>query len=172
VNAHDVNCVTIRVDHRRTASRLALIDRHPKRVAGKSRGRVVADRPADHAAAERVEDDRAVHLALAGGMLGDVGDPKAVGAIADEHAVDEVVRGRRSWQAALPRSGAAGDPGATHQHLDRVVAHLDAAAEHQLGVQPLAGHYRDRLEPPFGRTDSFNNSAARHTGSGYRRRFP
>jgi hypothetical protein len=30
-----------------------------------------------------------------------------------------------------------------------------------LDGQPFAGHHRDRLEAPFGRTDSFNNSAAR-----------
>ena len=36
------------------------------------------DRPADHAAGEGVEHDRAVDLALAGGVLGDVGHPQLV----------------------------------------------------------------------------------------------
>jgi hypothetical protein len=34
--------------------------------------------PADDAAAEDVDDDAAVELALAGGVLGDVGDPQPV----------------------------------------------------------------------------------------------
>ena len=41
----------------------------PERVAGQGSGRVVADRPADDAAAEGVEHDSAVDLALAGRVL-------------------------------------------------------------------------------------------------------
>ena len=43
---------------------------------------------------ERVQHDRAVDLALAGRMLGDVGDPQPVGIVAAEVAVDEVTRCR------------------------------------------------------------------------------
>ena len=65
------------VDHA-CRGRLAVLDRHPERVARQRRGRVVADRPADDAAAERVEHDGAVDLALPGRVLGDVGQPQLV----------------------------------------------------------------------------------------------
>jgi hypothetical protein len=53
------------------AVRLALLDRHLERVCRERGGRVLADRPADRTAAERVEHDGAVHLALTGRMLRD-----------------------------------------------------------------------------------------------------
>src|SRR5438128_8794907 len=93
---------------------------HPERVARQCRSWVVADRPADHAPAERVENDRAVHLALAGRVLGDVGHPELVGPLANEHAVDEIVstRGARD-PVAFADAAAAGDAGAAHPHRDR-----------------------------------------------------
>ena len=50
-------------------------DRHPESVGDQCRGLSGVDRPADDAAAERVEHDTAVELALTGAVLGDVGDP-------------------------------------------------------------------------------------------------
>ena len=71
VNAHVVNCVVVAMDHGFAASRLALLDRNLERVCREGGGRVLADRPADHTAAERVEHDGAVHLALTDRMLRD-----------------------------------------------------------------------------------------------------
>jgi hypothetical protein len=46
------------MDHR-PAGGVASLDRHPERVAAQRGGRVVADRPADHAAAERASSTTA-----------------------------------------------------------------------------------------------------------------
>src|SRR4051812_24112781 len=73
----------IGMDHR-AASGVALLDRHPERVRGQASGWVVADRPADDAAAERVEDDGAVDLALPGRVLGDVGQPELIRTLSPE----------------------------------------------------------------------------------------
>jgi len=105
VNVQAVNWdAVIGMDRRaaggRAAGGLALLDRHPERVCRQAGGRVVADRPADHAAAERVEHDRAVDLALARRVLGDVGHPELVGALAAKDTVDEVLSRR---QAGTPR---------------------------------------------------------------------
>src|SRR4051794_28887323 len=78
---------------------VASLDRHPERVRGQASGRLVADRPADDAAAERVEDDRAVDLALPGRVLGDVGQPELIRTLSPEDAVDEVVGGRSAGHA-------------------------------------------------------------------------
>jgi len=47
-------------------------------------------------------DDRAVHLAFAGGVFGDVGDPEPVGLLAPELALDEVAGGRHVRQPPEP----------------------------------------------------------------------
>src|ERR687897_572951 len=47
VNAQEVNCVVVAMDHGFAASRLALLDRHLERVCHKGGGRVLADRPHD-----------------------------------------------------------------------------------------------------------------------------
>ena len=71
VNAQEVNCVVVAMDHGFAASRLVLLDRHLEHVCREGGGRVLADRPADHTAAERVEHDGAVDLALTGRMVRD-----------------------------------------------------------------------------------------------------
>ncbi len=68
----------------------------PSALLVKRRGGSRVDRPADHAAAVDVEHDGAVDAALAGGVLGDVGDPQLVGAAAGELAVDQVAGGGRA----------------------------------------------------------------------------
>jgi hypothetical protein len=67
------------MDHGFAGSRFASLDRHLERVCREDGGRVLADRPADHTAAERVEHDGAVHLVpygsdapRCGGSLGSV----------------------------------------------------------------------------------------------------
>ena len=51
----------------------------------------LADAVADDAVGEQVLDDAGVELALTGGVLGDVGDPGAVGLSCGEVALDVVV---------------------------------------------------------------------------------
>jgi len=127
------------MNHGLTASGLALLDRHPSALHVRAAVWLVADRPADDAAAERVEHDRAVDLPLAGRMLDDVDQPELVRAVADEHPVDEIISRRRARHAAALASAAAGgNRGALHQHRDRVVTNPNAAAEHELGVHAFA----------------------------------
>jgi len=78
VNAHDVNCLhpVIGVDNR-ARLRCTVVDRHSKGIADQSRGLARIDRPSDYAASEGVQDDRAVHFALAG--LDSVGRRNACG---------------------------------------------------------------------------------------------
>jgi hypothetical protein len=84
------------------------------------------------------QHNRAVHLPLAGRVLGDIGHPQLVGPLADEYAVDEVIsRGGPRRAPPFPGSAAAGYAGALHQHRDRVVADPDPAAKHELRVHPL-----------------------------------
>lgn len=52
------------------------------------------DRSADHPTGERVQHDRAIHLALPGVVLGDVGDPQLVQLRAGEEPVDQITGGR------------------------------------------------------------------------------
>ena len=110
---------------------------HPERVGGERGGRVVADRPADHASAVGVENDRAVHLALADRVLGNVGQPQLIRAFPTESAVDQIVRARLARHpSSFRRSRATRDARAAHQHRDRVVTNPDPAPEDQLCVYP------------------------------------
>jgi hypothetical protein len=54
---------------------------------------VVGDRPAHDSAAEGVEDHGQVHLAVAGGVFGDVHHPQAVRSSGIELAADEIIAG-------------------------------------------------------------------------------
>ncbi len=127
----------IGMDHGAAALGFALFYGHPERVGGERGGRVVADRPADHASAVGVENDRAVHLALAGRVLGNVGQPQLIRAFPTESAVDQIVRARLARHpSSFRRSRATRDARAAHQHRDRVVTNPDPAPEDQLGVHP------------------------------------
>lgn len=81
---------------------------------------------------------RAVDLALAGGVLGDVCRPQPVRLGPSEVAVDQVRRGRGVMGLAMlgpPRH--APQPGSAHQDLHGLAAHRYAPAPHQLGVNPF-----------------------------------
>ena len=65
------------------------------------------DRPAERPSRAGIQEDRAVQLAFAGGVLGDVGDPQLVGAGAVELTPDQVGGGRLRAQPT-PELGAAG----------------------------------------------------------------
>ena len=56
---------------------------------------MVVDRPADDPARVGVQDDAAVHLALACWVLGDVGQPQLVRRVPVELAANEIFRGRQ-----------------------------------------------------------------------------
>ena len=73
---------------------LAVLDRHAEGVDDEVRRLGRVDRPADDPAGEGVEHDRAVHLALAGAVLGDVGQPQPVRLGPSEVTVHEIRRGR------------------------------------------------------------------------------
>jgi len=113
----------------------AVGDGHAESVCDESGVLAVVDRPAHDASTERVEHDAAVELSFSRRVLGDVGDPQAVGFDACEVAVDEVGGGDDAWDLfASFRAGEPVDLGSRHQHLDSVVADLDAASEGELGV--------------------------------------
>ena len=70
--------------------RVAVADGHVERVRDQRRGLGGVDRPADDAPGVGVQDDGAVHLALAGAVFGDVGDPQLVASVAVEHPMHQV----------------------------------------------------------------------------------
>jgi hypothetical protein len=115
-------------------------DGHVQRVDDQFGAQVVGDRPADHEAAERVDHDRQVDLAVGGGVFGDVGAPQPVGLVGVEQPADQVVgrhRDRVAAGAAAPAT--AGDPvqaGGAHEPLHPFAAHPNALAEAQFGVDP------------------------------------
>ena len=68
------------------------------------------DGPADDLAGVEVEHDAAVELALAGGMLGDVGEPQLVGRRGGEPALDEVLARRGVLEVLHPLASARAGP--------------------------------------------------------------
>jgi hypothetical protein len=140
-------------------------DRHLQGVDDQLGTDVIGDGPADDASAPRVEHHRHVHLALVGEVLGDVGDPEAVGSRHTELAVDQVIGGNAvgitPCAPVLPALVDAGDARRPHQALDAFAADAHALAQAQLVVdarRPIAasGHLMDgedllgqlRVAPP------------------------
>ena len=114
---------------------------HPQGVRGQVSPLGGAGGPADDAAAEHAGHDAAVDLALAGGVLGDVGDPQPVRAVRGELAPDQV--GDRFLRRHAFRPAAQRQPGKTgppHQQHHRVVA--DHQAVGALQLQPVPGDGR------------------------------
>jgi hypothetical protein len=101
LNAHEVNCTPRSEWDLETVAVLAALGGHAEGVEHEQRGLGAVDRPADHVAGERVRDDAAVDLALAGRVLGDVGHPQLVGAVAPERAAHEIERGDVADAGAL-----------------------------------------------------------------------
>ena len=75
-----------------------------ERVRHERSGLRRVNRPAHDASAEHVEHNRAVHLAFASRVLGDVGDPEPVGFAARELAVDEITGSRLVRDTPVLRS--------------------------------------------------------------------
>ena len=98
---------------------------------------VVGDGPADDAAGEDVEHRAAVHLALGGGVLGDVGASQAVRGVGVEPAADQfVVHHRCGTVPALVTCTDAGQVEQPHQPGDALAPDSQPGTKHQLGVYP------------------------------------
>ena len=127
-------------------ARVSAQDGHTQSVGDQFGAHVVSDRPADDPAGERVEHGGAVHLALLGGVLGDVGDPEAVRLGHREVAFDQVRAGCGSRVA--DRTAAVSPPVEalnaclTHQPGDPFEVDLIAQFHRQLGV-----HARRTVRP-------------------------
>jgi hypothetical protein len=82
------------------------VDGHPECGGGQVGPLPGIDGPADHPTGVGVEDHAAVELALPSGVLGDVGDPQLIRAVAAEVAFDQVGdrdRGRYALGPAAQR---------------------------------------------------------------------
>ena len=99
---------------------------------------MVVHRPADHAAAERVDHDRDIQPSFAGPLLGDVGNPEPIRRVRPEVAFHQIGRRHRTEVAACesPSSTAvhALDPGLAHEPGDPFAAAADVVIEPQLDV--------------------------------------
>jgi hypothetical protein len=124
------------VDHVR---RTALRERHVQGIEHELSPQVRCHRPADDAAAPRVENDGEVQEAGPGRDVRDVGDPELIGSGRGEVALDEVRRGPRVLRAdrrARPLAATHADQaGCTHQARDPLAAHVHALSC-QLRVHP------------------------------------
>jgi hypothetical protein len=136
---------------------VAVGDGHAERVRDERGVLAVIDRPANDASTERVEHDAAVKLSFSRGVLGDVGDPQPVRFDSGEVPVDEVGGGNDAWDLlASFRAWEAVDLGSRHQHLDGVVADLDASVEGEfsvdasgaIGASRCGVHLDDLIEQP------------------------
>src|SRR5215217_2220924 len=116
----------------------AVFERHPQRVEDELGAHVVGHRPAHDPAREDVLDRRQVEPALPGSEVGDVRDPKTVGAVGSERAVDEVLAdadpGNTDRGASAPAPDQAADARGSHQTLHALAPEPLAIGEHQLGV--------------------------------------
>lgn len=83
-----------------------------------------------------VEDHVAVELALAGGVLGDVGDPELVWAVAPEVPFDQVVRVFAEGTFRSAPQWESGQPSAAHQRGDGLARHDHALAQDEFGADP------------------------------------
>src|SRR4051794_35953965 len=97
---------------------------------------MISDGVADDLAVPGVDHHRAVHLALGGGVLGDVRHPQLVGGLWAELADHQIIGGHRvAAPAGLgPSTSHAGEAGLSHQAFDALAPDTDVAAHAQLGV--------------------------------------
>jgi len=108
---------------------------HLESVDDEVGAQVVSDGPAHDPAGVDVEDHGAVDPALAGAVLGDVGDPEPVRCIRGELTPDVVGPGRLGAVVMAPHAAMHPGPAvAAHQPGDLAPPHLMAAAERQLGM--------------------------------------
>lgn len=117
-------------------------ERHVERIGDELGAAVIAETPAEHPAAPRIQDEGPVDPAVVGAVLGDVGHPELVGAVDRELAIDEIISRRVegvAFRAAPPTpSGDAFEAGVAHEPLDALAAAADAHADGELGVNSRA----------------------------------
>jgi hypothetical protein len=102
---------------------------------------VVGNRPAHDSAAEGVEDHGQVHLAVAGGVFGDVHHPQAVRSSGVELAADEIIARLAAVATCAAASSRTVDPrdaGLAHQPLDPLARTAGAQRQAELVVHPRA----------------------------------
>ncbi len=127
----------VAVDHCLAFWGPSLVDGHAQSVGHESCGGPRVDRPAHDSAAGRVEDHRAIHLALPGWVLGDVGDPQPAGFVSVKVAVHKVRRrGHIGDRAPARPTRGARQPGPTHQHCDRLTADCYSMTGRELRMDP------------------------------------
>jgi len=115
----------------------ALPDRHLERFDDELGAHVLGHRPAHAAAAEAVDDDREIELALPRRDLGQVSHPQPVRRLRGEVATHEIRcrgdAGHTDRGLALAPAHHARQPSLAHQPRNALAAHADAAVT-QLGV--------------------------------------
>ncbi len=115
-------------------------DGHLEGVDDELRAHVIGDRPAHDPAAERVEDDGQVGLAVLGRVLGDIHHPQAIRLGGIEGPLDQVIGGLSTevpTGAAAPAPPVnAGNLRLAHQAFDPFARAANVLAEFQLGVDP------------------------------------
>jgi len=123
---------------------------HAQRVVDQCRLATPIDGPADHLAAEGVEHDAAVDLALPGRVLGDVGEPQDVRTVDGEVALDQVLFGSHVHEVlrAPFRTRQALDPELTHDGEDQLLVddHVPLAHEGRSDPQHSVGAPGSRMD--------------------------
>ena len=147
----------VAVDDGRSLCRATLLDRHAQGIRYERCRGMGIDRPAYDAAAERIEDDRAVHLAFAGRVLGDVRHPQLIATLAFELPLHAIRRASDMGIASVSRS--AREPlqmRSAHQALHGLSPYGYPVSQRQLGMDSaysvgasrLGMHTTDDLRQP------------------------
>ena len=90
----------IAVNH--CADGLAAQSGHVQGVSNQFGAQMISDRPPHDPAGVDIENDRGVHPALTGAVLGDVGDPQSVRPVSTELTVDQIRPGCLSRSVTAP----------------------------------------------------------------------
>lgn len=120
--------------------RLPAQNSHAKGVGDQFSAHMIGNRPADDEPGIGIHYRGAVHPALLGRVLGDVGDPQPVRGVGGEPAIDQVGTGLSDWVAdrgvVPPAAVETLDPGLTHEPLDPFEADRQPQPEREFGVHP------------------------------------
>ena len=136
-----MNCLgaVVGVDHGLSVRGSAPPPGHVEGVDDELGAQMVGDRPPDHPAGIDVEDDGAVHPALAGAVLSDVGDPQSVWPVGGEPPIHQVRRWRSVRIRTVTAAAALVDtlqPGRAHEPFDAFAATPHPGGQPQLRVHP------------------------------------
>ena len=131
--------------------RPATRDRHPEGVVGELGRHAARHRPADYPARPDVEHHRQVEPSLVRAHVGDVGEPRPVGTVRAEVALDQVGGGVRLRRGGLPP--ALGPLGASPRGSDQAPlahdsGHAFARRAHAVRPEPLEHLGRAEVAAP------------------------